>query len=156
MGARCAFRPLATPAAMSAPPERAKNDHISRKYLAGDGGLKVSYNIGVEQLPPRQRGVIFYIEQHKGGLTLALSAVFYAASWAVSLLSPWHTAGALMRSVGEAALVGGLCDYIALKMIFERLVSAQLWRAAAQPAEAHQWNFIDDREPVADPENDRR
>jgi uncharacterized membrane-anchored protein YjiN (DUF445 family) len=105
---------------MSAPPERAKNDHISRKYLAGDGGLKVSYNIGVEQLPPRQRGVIFYIEQHKGGLTLALSAVFYAASWAVSLLSPWHTAGALMRSVGEAALVGGLCDYIALKMIFER------------------------------------
>src|ERR1700731_3680008 len=74
----------------------------------------------IEEMPRKRRGWVVYIEQHKGGLTLALSAMFYAASWAVSLLSSWHTAGALMRSVGEAALVGGLCDYIALKMIFER------------------------------------
>jgi uncharacterized membrane-anchored protein YjiN (DUF445 family) len=74
----------------------------------------------IEQMPRKRRGWIVYIEQHKGGLTLALSFVFYVASWAVLQVSPWHTAGALMRSVGEAALVGGLCDYIALKMIFER------------------------------------
>src|SRR6202045_305514 len=74
----------------------------------------------IEEMPRKRRGWVVYIEQHKGGLTLALSAMFYAASWAVSLLSSWHTAGALMRSVGEAALVGGLCDYIALKMLFER------------------------------------
>lgn len=73
----------------------------------------------IEQLP-RRRGALVYIERHKGDLTLALSFVFYLASWAVIRLSDWHTAGALMRSVGEAALVGGLCDYIALKMIFER------------------------------------
>jgi uncharacterized membrane-anchored protein YjiN (DUF445 family) len=75
-----------------------------------------------EQIPsPEQRvGWLARLEQHKGGLTLGLSAIFYGASWAVSVMSPWHTAGALMRSVGEAALVGGLCDYIALKMIFER------------------------------------
>ena len=74
----------------------------------------------IEQKPQRRRGWVVYLEQHKGGLTLTLSAMFYAASWSVSLLTPWHTSGALMRSIGEAALVGGLCDYIALKMIFER------------------------------------
>ena len=68
---------------------------------------------------PQRRWVVF-IEQHKGDLTLALSAVFYLSSWMVLRLSVWQTAGALMRSMGEAALVGGLCDYIALKMIFER------------------------------------
>ncbi len=76
----------------------------------------------IEHIPPAEPrpGWVARIEQHKGGLTLALSAVFYGASWMVSLLTPWHTAGTLMRSVGEAALVGGLCDFIALKMIFER------------------------------------
>jgi uncharacterized membrane-anchored protein YjiN (DUF445 family) len=74
----------------------------------------------IEQMPRKRRAWVVYIEQHKGGMTLALSAVFYAISWVVSLLTPWHTAGRLMLSIGEAALVGGLCDYIALKMIFER------------------------------------
>jgi uncharacterized membrane-anchored protein YjiN (DUF445 family) len=68
----------------------------------------------------RRRGVIVFIEQHKGDLTLLLSAVFYAASWGVLRMHGWQTTGTLMRSMGEAALVGGLCDYIALKMIFER------------------------------------
>lgn len=70
-----------------------------------------------EQIPHRRNRML---EQHKGGVTLTLSAVFYIISWIITVLSPWHTAGNLMRSVGEAALVGGLCDYIALKMIFER------------------------------------
>src|SRR5579884_3243671 len=75
----------------------------------------------IEQMPRKRRGSwIVFVEQHKGGATLALSAVFYALSWVVSICTPWHTAGRLMLSIGEAALVGGLCDYIALKMIFER------------------------------------
>jgi len=71
-------------------------------------------------IPEQPVGWLARLEQHKGGLTLGLSAIIYGASWVVSVMSPWHTAGTLMRSVGEAALVGGLCDYIALKMIFER------------------------------------
>ncbi len=74
----------------------------------------------VEQIAPKRRASLVFIEQHKGDLTLALSLVFYGASWAVLLMSPWHSAGSFMNSMGEAALVGGLCDYIALKMIFER------------------------------------
>jgi uncharacterized membrane-anchored protein YjiN (DUF445 family) len=73
-----------------------------------------------EQIPYRRNQVLIRMEQHKGGVTLALSAVFYVASWIITIFSPWQTAGSLMRSVGEAALVGGLCDYIALKMIFEK------------------------------------
>src|SRR6516225_2516012 len=73
-----------------------------------------------EQIPHQRNRMLVRLEQHKGGVTLILSAVFYLLSWLVTILSPWHTAGSLMRSVGEAALVGGLCDYIALKMIFER------------------------------------
>lgn len=73
-----------------------------------------------EQIPHQRNRVLALLEQHKGGVTLTLSAVFYLISWGITVLTPWHTAGSLMRSVGEAALVGGLCDYIALKMIFER------------------------------------
>jgi uncharacterized membrane-anchored protein YjiN (DUF445 family) len=90
-----------------------------------DATPNVSYNMVrmdrvVEQIPRQRRGWVVYIEQHKGDLTLAFSALFYTASWFVLRLSPWHTAGSFMNSMGEAALVGGLCDYIALKMIFER------------------------------------
>jgi uncharacterized membrane-anchored protein YjiN (DUF445 family) len=74
----------------------------------------------IEVAPRPQRRWVVFIEQHKGDLTLALSLVFYLSSWMVLRLTVWQTAGALMRSMGEAALVGGLCDYIALKMIFER------------------------------------
>lgn len=73
-----------------------------------------------EQIPHQRSRMLVRVEQHKGGVTLTLSAVLYISSWIVTALSPWQTAGSLMRSVGEAALVGGLCDYIALKMIFER------------------------------------
>lgn len=61
-----------------------------------------------------------FIENHKGDLTLLLSALAFAASWGILTLSPWHEAGEVARSISEASLVGGLCDYIALKMIFER------------------------------------
>jgi uncharacterized membrane-anchored protein YjiN (DUF445 family) len=74
----------------------------------------------VKQIPAERRGLLVFVERHKGDLTLAFSAVFYIVSWTVLRFSTWQTAGALMRSIGEAALVGGLCDYIALKMIFER------------------------------------
>lgn len=61
-----------------------------------------------------------FVENHKGDLTLAVSALAFAASWGILTLSPWHEAGEIARSISEASLVGGLCDYIALKMIFER------------------------------------
>src|SRR5271163_708404 len=74
----------------------------------------------IKRIPGKRRGLLVFVERHKGDLTLAFSAVFYVVSWTVLRFSGWQTAGALMRSIGEAALVGGLCDYIALKMIFER------------------------------------
>src|SRR5271170_2049790 len=74
----------------------------------------------IKRIPGKRRGLLVFVERHKGDLTLAFSAVFYVASWTVLRFSGWQTAGTLMRSIGEAALVGGLCDYIALKMIFER------------------------------------
>ena len=74
----------------------------------------------VERIPHPRNRMLVRLEQHKGGVTLILSAVFYLVSWIITVLSPWHAAGSLMRSIGEAALVGGLCDLIALKMIFER------------------------------------
>jgi len=73
----------------------------------------------IEASKPPARWLAF-IEAHKGDLALLLSALIYAASWLVVELTSWRTAGVLTRSVGEASLVGGLCDYIALKMIFER------------------------------------
>jgi uncharacterized membrane-anchored protein YjiN (DUF445 family) len=59
---------------------------------------------------------------HKGGLTLAFAATVYVISWAVLFFTPWHDAARIAVSIAEAALVGGLCDYIALKMIFEEHV----------------------------------
>jgi uncharacterized membrane-anchored protein YjiN (DUF445 family) len=70
-------------------------------------------------LPPRvASALVDFLDNHKGDLTLAASFVVYLSSWIV--MREWTIAGQLARSMGEAALVGGLCDYIALKMIFER------------------------------------
>src|SRR6516225_1192766 len=70
-------------------------------------------------LPARTRaGVRNFLDNHKGDLTLAASLLLYLSSWLI--LRQWTIAGQLAKSMGEAALVGGLCDYIALKMIFER------------------------------------
>jgi len=57
---------------------------------------------------------------HKGDLTLAFSAFVYLVSLACLMLTHWRTSSEIAVSMAEAALIGGLCDYIALKMIFER------------------------------------
>ena len=57
---------------------------------------------------------------HKGDLTLAFSALVYIVSIAALMFTRWRTASEIAVSMAEAALIGGLCDYIALKMIFER------------------------------------
>ena len=55
----------------------------------------------------------------KGDVALLVSVLLYAAGWIVYLHFNAH-AGEVIRMAGEASLVGGLCDYIALKMLFER------------------------------------
>jgi len=55
----------------------------------------------------------------KGDVALIASVLLYAAGWIVYLNFDAHT-GEVIRMAGEASLVGGLCDYIALKMLFER------------------------------------
>jgi uncharacterized membrane-anchored protein YjiN (DUF445 family) len=61
-----------------------------------------------------------FIASHKGDLTLALSALVYIISRLVLYFSAWTKTAEIFVSMGEAALIGGLCDYIALKMIFEQ------------------------------------
>jgi uncharacterized membrane-anchored protein YjiN (DUF445 family) len=78
-----------------------------------------AYRQSETALPPRSgSGFVAFLDNHKGDLTLAASFVLYLSSWAI--VREWSIAGQLAKSMGEAALVGGLCDYIALKMIFER------------------------------------
>jgi uncharacterized membrane-anchored protein YjiN (DUF445 family) len=55
----------------------------------------------------------------KGDVALIASVVLYAAGWLVYVNINAH-AGEVIRMAGEASLIGGLCDYIALKMLFER------------------------------------
>jgi len=55
----------------------------------------------------------------KGDVALIVSVLLYAAGWIVYLNFNAH-AGEVIRMAGEASLIGGLCDYIALKMLFER------------------------------------
>jgi uncharacterized membrane-anchored protein YjiN (DUF445 family) len=57
---------------------------------------------------------------HKGDLTLALSFFVYLVSLAALMFTHFKTSSEIAVSMAEAALIGGLCDYIALKMIFER------------------------------------
>ena len=55
----------------------------------------------------------------KGDVALVASVLLYAAGWFV-LVNVNARAGEVIRLAGEASLIGGLCDYIALKMLFER------------------------------------
>jgi len=55
----------------------------------------------------------------KGDVALIVSVLLYAAGWVVYANVDAH-AGEVIRMAGEASLIGGLCDYIALKMLFER------------------------------------
>ncbi|HEY6394913.1 MAG TPA: DUF445 family protein [Candidatus Binataceae bacterium] len=61
-----------------------------------------------------------FLLSHKGDLTLAVSAFVYVVAWIVLRSTSWRTPAEIAVSIAEAALIGGLCDYIALKMIFER------------------------------------
>ena len=69
---------------------------------------------------PNQPGIGHFLLSHKGDLTLLVSAMVYLAAGAMLVFTRFHRSGELAVSIAEAALVGGLCDYIALKMIFER------------------------------------
>ncbi len=73
----------------------------------------------VAEEPPAS-GVKHFFFTHKGGVTLTFSALVYAVAWAMLRFTTWHTSGELIANISEAALIGGLCDYIALRMIFER------------------------------------
>jgi len=67
-----------------------------------------------------EAGLGEFILTHKGDLTLALSFIVYLVSGAVLMFTRFHRSAEIAVSIAEAALIGGLCDYIALKMIFER------------------------------------
>ncbi|HJU09592.1 MAG TPA: DUF445 family protein [Candidatus Binataceae bacterium] len=62
--------------------------------------------------------MIRFLENHKGNVALCLSVVLYLISWPVGWLD--HSAAQIIRGAGEASLVGGICDLIALRMIFEQ------------------------------------
>jgi uncharacterized membrane-anchored protein YjiN (DUF445 family) len=70
--------------------------------------------------PARTAGLGEFILTHKGDLTLALSLAVYLVSGAILIFTRFHRSAEIAVSIAEAALIGGLCDYIALKMIFER------------------------------------
>ena len=69
---------------------------------------------------PAESGFKNFLFTHKGDLTLAFSALVYVVAWAALRFTPWRTAAEMVVAIAEAALIGGLCDYIALRMIFER------------------------------------
>ena len=69
---------------------------------------------------PGGLGIEAFLLSHKGDVTLAFSALVYLASWMLLRFTPWRVTAEVGVSMAEAALIGGLCDYIALKMIFER------------------------------------
>jgi len=61
-----------------------------------------------------------FLLSHKGDLTLALSGLTYVFSSIALHRTSWKLTADIAVSMAEAALIGGLCDYIALKMIFEQ------------------------------------
>ena len=70
--------------------------------------------------PAVETGLKHFLFTHKGGVTLTFSALVYVVAWAMLRFTTWHNSGELIATISEAALIGGLCDYIALRMIFER------------------------------------
>jgi len=66
----------------------------------------------------RQSGFVRFLENHKGNVALSLSVLLYLVSWPVAMLD--RAAAQIIRAAGEASLVGGICDLIALRMIFEQ------------------------------------
>jgi uncharacterized membrane-anchored protein YjiN (DUF445 family) len=69
---------------------------------------------------PRESGVGEFMLTHKGAITLFLSLLLYIASIAILTFTRFQRSAEIAVEIAQAALIGGLCDYIALKMIFER------------------------------------
>jgi uncharacterized membrane-anchored protein YjiN (DUF445 family) len=65
----------------------------------------------------KESSFVRFIESNKGNVALGLSVVLYLVSWPVGLVD--RAFAQVVRAAGEASLVGGLCDLIALNMIFE-------------------------------------
>jgi uncharacterized membrane-anchored protein YjiN (DUF445 family) len=60
-----------------------------------------------------------WLALQKGNAALFASLLLYVAGWLIYVnVNP--RIGEVVRMAGEASLIGGLCDYIALKMLFER------------------------------------
>lgn len=74
------------------------------------------YTFGVKKW--RQSGFVRFLENHKGNVALTLSVLLYLCSWPVAWLD--RALAQVIRAAGEASLVGGICDLIALRMIFEQ------------------------------------
>jgi uncharacterized membrane-anchored protein YjiN (DUF445 family) len=66
----------------------------------------------------KRSGLVQFLEDHKGNVALSLSAMLYLISWPAAWVD--RAAAQIIRAAGEASLVGGICDLIALRMIFEQ------------------------------------
>jgi uncharacterized membrane-anchored protein YjiN (DUF445 family) len=66
----------------------------------------------------KENGLVRFLENHKGNVALSLSVLLYLVSWPIAWLD--RAAAQIIRAAGEASLVGGICDLIALRMIFEQ------------------------------------
>jgi uncharacterized membrane-anchored protein YjiN (DUF445 family) len=77
-------------------------------------------NISVDTGKPDRFSFTEFFFMHKGDLTLAFSFFVYLVSLAALMFTHFKASSEIAVSMAEAALIGGLCDYIALKMIFER------------------------------------
>jgi uncharacterized membrane-anchored protein YjiN (DUF445 family) len=84
----------------------------------GQNSKPMTYKSG--RRAPHKSGFSEFFLSHKGDLTLAFSALVYVTSWVILTSTRWKMPAEISVSMAEAALIGGLCDYIALKMIFER------------------------------------
>jgi uncharacterized membrane-anchored protein YjiN (DUF445 family) len=78
--------------------------------------LRACYTLDVKNW--RQSGFLGFVENHKGNVALSLSLVLSLVRWPMAWLD--RAAAQILRAAGEASLVGGLCDLIALNMIFKR------------------------------------
>src|SRR5579862_8989388 len=88
------------------------------RFVGQTGSMNISIDASTHSREPFSFTNFFLM--HKGDLTLAFSFFVYLVSLAALMFTHFKTASEIAVSMAEAALVGGLCDYIALKMIFER------------------------------------
>src|SRR5271156_2146129 len=82
------------------------------------GSMDISINAPTRIREPFSFTIFFLM--HKGDLSLAFFFFVYLVSLAALMFTHFKTSAEIGVSMAEAALIGGLCDYIALKMIFER------------------------------------